>query len=246
MMSDTKLDPRSLTSEERAIVDLIANNCATGTAGSGGWGGYYDKAWELAKPAILARRALFGSPASEPAKVECPNCRQKVGPGWDHEVHDEQFTCQPAQPEPVAAEMPDLQDALNDLWNAMGVPRLDVREISVSEAIIRKAIEAISTHAAQPAKARMTEELEELLRWARDAAGNVGSLPYPSAQEDEKRIRMMIDKVRAQAAEAGKVRMPKVRELLDHLDTEIGFSNKIDVLTQAAFAELDAAEGRHP
>jgi len=38
-------------------------------------------------------------PASETAKVECRNCREQVGPGWDHEACNEQFTCKPAQPE---------------------------------------------------------------------------------------------------------------------------------------------------
>lgn len=261
-MGNEKLDPRSLTPEERAIVDAMVNECSAEVEVED-----FVAVYQWAFKRILARRAIFGEPASEPAKVECPNCGEEkesnpLGHSYVAELGGEiLYYCKPAQPEPsdtdaeheaawrefkgkperVAEEMPDLQDALNDLWNAMGVPRLDVREISVSEAIIRKAIEAVSTHAAQPAKVRMTEEFAAVLDFAADTCG---MRPEEGWRESKlKEIRPLIAAVRAQAAEAGKVRMPKVREFLEWAK-RMQFTADGENLHDASLAELDASEGK--
>ena len=142
-------------------------------------------------------------------------------------------------------KMPDaVKLAIKELLSAASFYRLeaqrDDRPIAAADAL-----ESFwRTHAAQPAKVRMTEELQRVLEAAETQAAYHTSFTGENPALECREIRAAIAAVRAQAAEAGKVRMPKVRELLDHLYTEIGFSNKIDVLTQAAFAALDAVEGK--
>ena len=97
------------------------------------------------------------------------------------------------------------------------------------------------THAAQPAKVRMTEELERVLKSSELAANHYSDVQLLSACKS----------VRAQAAEAGKVRMPKVRDgvtLLLHKaqrDPRVGL-NHYETMLHEMLAELDAAEGRKP
>jgi len=70
-MGDAKLDPRSLNAEERAIVDHQAFRYHSAWKPED----RYRTALDYCEPLILARRAIFGEPASE-GKVECPNCLQ--------------------------------------------------------------------------------------------------------------------------------------------------------------------------
>lgn len=116
MLGDTpprKLDPRSLTSEERAIVDncaLYYRRCNNDEPAIDGetvtWA--YVEGLEKAEPfIILARRAIFGEPASEPAKVEtewhpCKNCGQLTLESPDRPLYNDhlcQYPCEPAKVE---------------------------------------------------------------------------------------------------------------------------------------------------
>jgi len=99
-----------------------------------------------------------------------------------------------------------------------------------------------STHAAQPAKVRMTEELERVLA---SAFRESQSLHCPAGTSQN--IQSDIAAVRAQAAEAGKVRMPtEIRTLLEMLrrDYPRGEMKNSPEYQAAIWAALDAAEGR--
>jgi len=174
---------------------------------------------------VTASRAIFAEPASEGGKVEFKNCHHSCGAsirfedGLQAEYHD----CQPAQPEPVAQ------------CRARKGERCDYN--LAGQCIYCREFKP------EPVAEEMPHELRNAVAGLRLAATN-----YSDGSVDGMQMNIAADRLesfwRAQAAEGRKVRMPKVRELLDHLDTEIGFSNKIDVLTQAAFAELDAVEGK--
>lgn len=71
-LGPTKLDPRSLNAEERAIVDRFAEHQAENTYTTE-WDKDYERALELAKPCILARRAIFGKGNGE-EKVRFRQC----------------------------------------------------------------------------------------------------------------------------------------------------------------------------
>ena len=230
-------------------------------------GAYLKKGWtEVELRFEASGKYLIASPdepASEPAKVECDFC---CGDGEGG--HDPNCLviapCEPAQPEPVAEEMlcpfcgtpPEIKSSDpggRSEWIPEGSGLGSAGWIGpVMEASCRVcgvmrvplSIWNKRTHAEQPAKVRMTEELQRVLEAAETQAAYHTSFTGENPALECREIRAAIAAVRAQAAEAGKVRMPKVRELLDHLYTEIGFSNKIDVLTQAAFAALDAVEGK--
>jgi hypothetical protein len=95
-MSDTKLRPEDLRAKAEALIAFTRE-------------GPLFIAWVQAVTDTLA-------PAPEKAaKVECPNCRQKVGPGWDHEATPQRFTCQPAQPEPAATVCEACEGIRSDL-----------------------------------------------------------------------------------------------------------------------------------
>ena len=143
-MSDTKLDPRSLTSEERALWDQLAMRAL-------GNGCYAYECFAITegvfRELLEKRRAIFGGPASEvpveeirrywrgpigsadakklsdwldsqpepasePAKVQCPNCGEMTVDGHcvgysatDPGRNDKpMYYCKPAQPKPVAEE----------------------------------------------------------------------------------------------------------------------------------------------
>ena len=178
--------------------------------------------------------ALMVSPeelASEPAKVECPNCRENTYPNR-HDFPDGRYICQQAgtakveeptdrpmdfnrspfvkaQPEPAAAEMPEA--VLVNTW-----------------------------------------QLEELLKYADLAEVSIRTgfappsflgvdLPYL--------LRNAIAAVRAQAAEAG-IKLPKVREgislliwKIDNAQGAIAVEHYSGML-RSMLAELDTAEGR--
>lgn len=115
-MSDTKLRPEDLTAEERAIVeDTVTEYCPH--ISSEAWPETYE--WALQR--IEARRAFFGQGESE--KVECPKCKQKVGPGWDHEVSPQRFTCQ--RPQPAPPEPASTTNKSRGLYNKFNVERTD-------------------------------------------------------------------------------------------------------------------------
>jgi len=213
-------------------------------------GAYLKKGWtEVELRFEASGKYLIASPdepASEPAKVETTADRiaADIAAG----------TFRGAQPEPVAEEMPEaVHEAANYLrqearYEVEGGLKRTVHGKQIRARVLNDAADALEsfwrTHAAQPAKVRMTEELQRVLEAAETQAAYHTSFTGENPALECREIRAAIAAVRAQAAEAGKVRMPKVRELLDHLYTEIGFSNKIDVLTQAAFAALDAVEGK--
>ena len=235
-MGNGKLDPRSLTSEERAIVDALVlrylDACLPLTDAQ-----LFQRAAHLSQEMIVARRKFFGEPASEPAKVECPNCGKDKHDG-EH-IHPDSYlqeiplayVCQkkPAQPEHVAEEMPEaVSRALDDLRSAH----------CYSTAFALNSF--WRTHAAQPAKVRMTEELERVLATAvHGAAAYMNAKMYGHAEE----ARHAIAAVRAQAAEAGKVRLPKVNEALWLLRKRAMEKKDLEVINEAQ-REVDAAEGR--
>ncbi len=159
-------------------------------------------------------------PASEGGKVECPNCRQRVGPGWDHEASPQRFTCcKTAQPEPVAAEMPEAVSV--NTWQLEELLKYaDLAEVSLrtgfhppeflfepADRSLRQCIDAIKeqrdqwrTHSAQPAPAvAMTEELERVLDAAEAHSGWHMDQGRPESFDE---IDAAIAAVRSQAAEA--------------------------------------------
>lgn len=96
-MDNGKLDPRSLNAEERALVDMEAFYEYHSASPVGDHAACFRHAFELSKPAILARRAIFGDPASEGGKVECPNCGGEAA--YFDEHHDGyEFLCAPCKP----------------------------------------------------------------------------------------------------------------------------------------------------
>ena len=106
------IDPKTLSAEERAIVDAIAMNSADTVAL---WSDAYGYALELSEPAIEARRALFGEPASEGEKVECPNCKAAVEQPWAHYPGGWRCPTLPAQP-----EAPGLLEAVQRISDSIG------------------------------------------------------------------------------------------------------------------------------
>lgn len=175
------------------------------------------------------------------------------------------------QPEPVAAEMPEAVSV--NTWQLEELLKYaDLAEVSLrtgfhppeflfepADRSLRQCIDAIKeqrdqwrTHSAQPAKVRMTKELRRALDAAEAQAGWHMDQGRPKTFDE---IDAAIAAVRAQAAEAGKVRMPKVRELLRSLVMECKLANSnplsanvnpyiLAPMLDAALAELDAVEGR--
>ncbi len=95
-------------------------------------------------------------------------------------------------------------DALESFWRTHAAQvAFDLRTMTAkydNERVLRE--RDASTHAAQPAKVRMTEELERVLATAvHGAAAYMNAKMYGHAEE----ARLAIAAVRAQAAEAGKV-----------------------------------------
>lgn len=275
-MGNTKLDPRSLTSEEQALWDALAitarrNGRAAAECYSATEGAFRDL--------LKARRAIFGfgesaseggkvrhclyceaelkpgeqhvfkgdctqkivhgvhaEPASEPSKVECPNCRKGVHRSTDHCSMDQgphgplAYDCKSAQPEPGAAEMERPECPPNKIVPSGAAP------------------------VTKPAPAVMTEDLERVLEFAakchKDANTDTRVLWNPDYLVD---VWKCIAAVRSQAAEAGKVRLPRARVLAEIVQGEAtrlrnqgeGRAAEMwDRAIDAALAELDVAEGR--
>lgn len=324
-MSNTKLDPRSLTSEERAIVDALVlrylDACLPLTDAQ-----LFQRAAHLSVEMIVARRKFFGEPASDPAGVECPECgemasenhevvqsdgleggrrlffytcqqriselddrhnrmaspeyqakvkadmsRRAVEIGMDrlvgitafpvgncptcgelvapwnkHAKYEGGYSCKPAQPEPVAEEMP---EAMRNAANSLRACAVKARY----PAILTERADALESFwrslAAQPAPSvAMTEELERVLDAAEAHSGWHMDQGRPESFDE---IDAAIASVRSQAAEAGKVRLPKVRIALDtmraHFEPNCQGQCRFPMVWEfciAALAELDAAEGR--
>ena len=180
----------------------------------------------------LADKGSFQCPpASEPAKVECPQCRQKVTFEKAHRLFDGSggYTCErkPAQPEPA---------------------------VNSAQAINARAEEAfVKAVRPEPVAAEMPEavlvntwQLEELLKYADLAEVSIRTgfappsflgvdLPYL--------LRNAIAAVRAQAAEAG-IKLPKVRSALMWMAASYGGQSEGFKMANHGLDELDAAEGR--
>lgn len=212
--------------------------------------------------------ALMVSPeelASEPAKVECPNClHEDTGHAW--KVNGElRYSCagwnKPAQPEPVAEEMPEAVSV--NTWQLEELLKYaDLAEVSLrtgfhppeflfepADRSLRQCIDAIKeqrdqwrTHSAQPAKVRMTKELRRALDAAEAQAGWHMDQGRPKTFDE---IDAAIAAVRAQAAEAGKVRLKLVRAYFKSLSKLPQYANKegSEFLAQM-MAEIDDAEGK--
>ena len=187
-MNDTKLDPRSLTAEERAIVESTVTALASCGFGTG------DSRWEspygMALERIEYSRALFAPTESEPEKAEwtgnvkCPDCGRLV-----NEAHcgGPNHVYQRAQPAPVAeGEMPEAVEFWgvertkdNNLIGPMRSDGFKVRNIVFhnerGEGLIDGAQDrhdaeadlvaaAVNAYRSQPvARVEMTPELERLL-----------------------------------------------------------------------------------
>lgn len=228
-MSDTKLDPRSLSS-------AVVREVFPPPPPLAGWVGFYwdsgfydseqgtneDAGWycsgkvhatredalcELAgfrpfegSALVEVGSALFGESASEGGKIECPNCRPFGEPGGCTYCPD---------------HLPQYRQ--------------------------------------QPAPAvAMTPALETLIQTCESWVEDI------SNYDDDSQARPVQDAIaaaRSQAAEAGKVRMPKVRGALNYFLTSLGDEHlapgypPLTRITErakltAALAELDAMEGR--
>lgn len=258
-MGNGTLDPRSLTSEERAWCDAIA--VALCSSGNYSAAGAISEAVTLGLP---ERRALFGEPASEGGKVECPNCGGEAA--YFDEHHDGyEFLCapcKPAQPEPVAEEMPEAVSV--NTWQLEELLKYaDLAEVSLrtgfhppeflfepADRSLRQCIDAIKeqrdqwrTHSAQPAKVRMTKELRRALDAAEAQAGWHMDQGRPKTFDE---IDAAIAAVRAQAAEAGKVRdiQPLLKLAKERYDILIrSGAHEVSTATPWRLA-IDAAEGR--
>ena len=162
------------------------------------------------------------------------------------------------QPEPVAAEMPEAVSV--NTWQLEELLKYaDLAEVSLrtgfhppeflfepADRSLRQCIDAIKeqrdqwrVHAARPAPAvAMSPELERVLDFAWSQACETDGYTQPRVEAD-------ILAVRAQAAEAGKVRLPKVNEAIRLLEDWRKFgdleTNEMPYGDTAAFL---AAEGK--
>ena len=137
-------------------------------------------------------------------------------------------------------------DALDTFWRthaaepAKEATRAEVDEVAAFN--FKDGFECGEIHGraqAQPAKVRMTEELERVLATAvHGAAAYMNAKMYGHAEE----ARLAIAAVRAGAAEAGKVRMPKIRKYLKQLSLGSMTRGEFEI-AEELLAELDAAEG---
>ena len=202
------IDPKTLSVEERAIVEetVTANVSFDGLACDLFW----DKCYEFAIQRILARRALFGEPASEGAKVETTADRIAADLAAG--------TFRGAQPKPAApvgnedclkakAEGPWLAEVLKPAAPVGEMPEAVRRAIQclreTNAGIVHylgvdgKVADALETfwrtHAAQP-KVAMTEELERVLSTLHILAGEMGTNVGNGVRAD-------IAAVRAQASQ---------------------------------------------
>ena len=135
------------------------------------------------------------------------------------------------------AEMP---EAMRNAANSLRACAVKARY----PAILTERADALESfwrsHAAQTAKVRMTKELRRALDAAEAQAGWHMDQGRPKTFDE---IDAAIAAVRAQAAEAGKVRLPKVNEALWLLRKRAMEKKDLEVINEAQ-REVDAAEGR--
>ena len=146
---------------------------------------------------------------------------------------------QPAQPESVAAEMP---EAVREAARILRVASKGYVGFTVS--FLNSKADALEsfwrTHAAQPAKVRMTKELRRALDAAEAQAGWHMDQGRPKTFDE---IDAAIAAVRLQAAEAGKVTFTNARHYLAITEAGANVNGNLRYW-RAALAELDAAEGK--
>ena len=260
-MGNTKLDPRSLNAEERAIVDHEASRFHRDWTGEA----RYEAALSICEPIILARRAIFGEPASEGGKV-CEKCGRPQDPNALHCVAfatvdkaqrqqvEYRYTCQAASEGgkvkylcPYCGVATDGPTHLRKLehgaeWTCNRkcsnclAPSGDHELCERCESILKR----------KPAPAvAMTEELERVLNFAairhKDANTDTRVLWDP---EYLVAVGKAIAAVRSQAAEAGKVpTFTNARHYLAITEAGSAFNGNLRYW-RAAIAELNASEGR--
>lgn len=140
----------------------------------------------------------------------------------------------------------DAADALESFWRAHAAQPANtekIRQDGFDDGYLAgRTYERTFAHPA-PAVA-MTPELERCLRECESCVQSVrDNLFGKDALADAAELEQAIAAVRSQAAEAGKVRMPKVRAIMNRLWSATGPEISDDQIT-AALAELNAAEGR--
>jgi len=261
-MGNGTLDPRSLTSEERAWCDAIA--VALCSSGNYSAAGAISEAVTLGLP---ERRALFGEPASEGGKVECPNCREQVGPGWDHEACNEQFTCKPAQPESEKVECPNCHhEDTGHAWKVNGELRYSCKgwnKPAQPEHLFtcrncgkgydcdegEHYIFASGLYACLPPKPAQPEPVAEemppmpnavhnLVLWSQMLAASQYGSGFRSQIQTE--IEAFTEWWRTHSAQPAKVRMTKeLRRALDAAEAQAGWH--MDQGRPKTFDEIDAA-----
>ena len=204
-------------------------------------------------------------PASEGAKVECPNCGQ---PGEHYHSGDMPhvpafYTCQPAQREydakpqdfgslldaqhrhiqeirasrEPAAPVGEMPEAVHHAWLFLDV--IGQRDRFAREAAV-KLRDWWRTHAAQP-KVAMTEELERVLEFAYETT----EMRDPGEGWMEEHLDKMQGIIAAVREQAAGVKLSKVRAYFDSLCKLPQYHNEQgrDFL-EGIYAELDAAEGK--
>jgi len=114
----TKLDPATLSAEERALWDTLAiRKLATGTLPENAYARSEGALIDLLK----VRRALFGT-VTEKAQESafpvgnCKVCGELVAPYNKHAKYEGGYTCQPAQPEPADSR----QDRADQIKSFLG------------------------------------------------------------------------------------------------------------------------------
>lgn len=270
-MSDTKLRPEDLTSEERAIVDNAAlfYRRVTGDVGeTAEWA--YVEALKEAEPIILARRALFAPAPEKAAKAAttadriaadlaagtfrgvkpepekacqsyCPHCD---APGVDHYDQRGFYTCHPSEQQPAPPE-PAAREMPEAVRDAVDTLRSGVPSYPTWRQYA-DTLESWWRNLAQPVAVGMTKELSDVLAVAEEATRR-----EPNHPQYQRSLRS-IAAVRQQAAQGRKVALPKVREFLTYMGLyyKLPFSGAKHnagtqgALWQDALAELDAAEGK--
>ena len=122
-------------------------------------------------------------PASEPAKVECPNCGEPEEHYLFQDDDGAHYSCKPAQPEPVAEEMPEAVSV--NTWQLEELLKYaDLAEVSIRTGfappsflgvdlpyLLRNAIAAVRAQAAEAGiKLPKVREGISLLIWKIDNA----------------------------------------------------------------------------
>ena len=245
-MSDTKLRPEDLTSEERAIVDNAAlfYRRVTGAVGeTAEWA--YVEALKEAEPIILARRALF-APAPEkaakaattadhiaadlaagtfrgvkpePEEVTCMNCRQRVDYADQH-YHREDMPHVAAYftcDKPAPPE-PAAREMPEAVRDAVDTLRSGVPSYPTWRQYA-DTLESWWRNLAQPVAVGMTEELEHVLSIAeRDLRSKEECFDNSARTARDERIERLRAAIAAVREQFGKrPKLEKVRGALSWL-----------------------------